>query len=227
MFSSIRSRVIVIVLLVVGSIYFLFPGPSPCGSAARDGRHARRPSVTRVPLKRGLDLQGGMHLALELDQSKQVSADPKRDLDLALTVLRKRIDEFGVDEPLVQKAGDDRIVVELAGHHRARAGQGASCSGAPSWSSASPTRPTPWRRRCPRWTAPCAGSGSRATPRTGKPSAVEQLLGGDSAKKAPATARRRDGAGHAARGAGQGPRAATGGQPTPTRPIPRRSSAAC
>ena len=56
-----------------------------------------------------------MHLALELDQSKQVSADPKRDLDLALTVLRKRIDEFGVEEPLVQKAGDDRIVVELAG----------------------------------------------------------------------------------------------------------------
>ena len=56
-----------------------------------------------------------MHLALELDQSKQVSADPKRDLDLALTVLRKRIDEFGVEEPLVQKVGDNRIVVELAG----------------------------------------------------------------------------------------------------------------
>ena len=72
-------------------------------------------TVTRVPLKRGLDLQGGMHLALELDQSKQVSADPKRDLDLALTVLRKRIDEFGVEEPLVQKVGDNRIVVELAG----------------------------------------------------------------------------------------------------------------
>ena len=56
-----------------------------------------------------------MHLALELDQSKQVSADPKKDLDLALTVLRKRIDEFGVEEPVVQKAGDSRIVVELAG----------------------------------------------------------------------------------------------------------------
>src|SRR5207245_9247723 len=76
-----------------------------------------------VPLKRGLDLQGGMHLALELDQSKQVSADPKKDLDLALTVLRKRIDEFGVEEPLVQKDGDSRIVVELDGitdHDRAQ-----------------------------------------------------------------------------------------------------------
>ncbi len=59
----------------------------------------------RVPLKLGLDLQGGMHLALELDQSKQVSADPKRDLQLALTVLRKRIDEFGVTEPLDPASG--------------------------------------------------------------------------------------------------------------------------
>jgi protein-export membrane protein SecD len=56
-----------------------------------------------------------MHLGLELDQSSRVSADPSRDLDLALTVLRKRIDEFGVTEPLIQKQGDDRIIVELAG----------------------------------------------------------------------------------------------------------------
>ena len=37
--------------------------------------------------------------------SPGVSADPERDLDLALTVLRKRIDEFGVAEPVVQKVG--------------------------------------------------------------------------------------------------------------------------
>ena len=57
-----------------------------------------------------------MHLALELDQSQRVSADPKADIDLALTVLRKRIDEFGVAEPLVQQVGNDRIVVELRRH---------------------------------------------------------------------------------------------------------------
>ncbi len=72
-------------------------------------------TVKKVPLALGLDLQGGMHLALELDQSKKVSTDPKRDLDLALTVLRKRMDEFGVMEPLVQEVGNDRIVVELPG----------------------------------------------------------------------------------------------------------------
>jgi len=35
--------------------------------------------VTRVPLKRGLDLQGGMHLALELDQSQRVGGHASRE----------------------------------------------------------------------------------------------------------------------------------------------------
>src|SRR3954447_14644075 len=114
MFASIRSRLLLIAALVIASVYFLFPRDITIRERRADGV-MRDTVVTRVPLKRGLDLQGGMHLALELDQSKQVSADPKKDLDLALTVLRKRIDEFGVEEPLVQKVGDYRIVVELAG----------------------------------------------------------------------------------------------------------------
>src|SRR5215208_5194847 len=114
MFATIRSRLLLIAVLIVGSVFFLFPRDMTIREPGPNGV-MHDVVVTRVPLKRGLDLQGGMHLALELDQSKQVSADPKKDLDLALTVLRKRIDEFGVEEPLVQKAGDDRIVVELAG----------------------------------------------------------------------------------------------------------------
>ncbi len=114
MFASIRTRLLIIGLLVAASVYFLFPRDVTTREPGPNGV-MHDVTVTRVPLKRGLDLQGGMHLALELDQSKQVSADPKKDLDLALTVLRKRIDEFGVEEPLVQKVGDSRIVVELAG----------------------------------------------------------------------------------------------------------------
>src|ERR1041384_4572343 len=98
MLASFRSRLIVIALLVIGSIYFLFPRTVHLLERGADGV-MRDTTGTRVPLKRGLDLQGGMHLALELDQSKQVSADPKKDLDLALTVMRKRIDEFGVTVP--------------------------------------------------------------------------------------------------------------------------------
>jgi preprotein translocase subunit SecD len=112
--QSIRNRLLIIAGLVVLSIFYLFPRNQTTRERGQDGV-MRDVKVTRVPLKRGLDLQGGMHLALELDESQRVSSDRSRDLELALTVLRKRIDEFGVAEPLVQKSGDDRIVVELAG----------------------------------------------------------------------------------------------------------------
>jgi preprotein translocase subunit SecD len=72
-------------------------------------------TVKRVPLKKGLDLQGGMHLSLEIDESKGVIADKSEAIDRALKVVRTRIDEFGVAEPVVQKAGNDRIIVELPG----------------------------------------------------------------------------------------------------------------
>jgi len=114
MFATIRNRMILIAVLVIGSILSLVP--REVTTRERDVNGVMQDvTVKRVPLKRGLDLQGGMHLGLELDESKQVSSDVSRDIDLALTVLRKRIDEFGVTEPVIQKVGDRRIVVELAG----------------------------------------------------------------------------------------------------------------
>jgi preprotein translocase subunit SecD len=127
-----------------------------------------------------------MHLALELDQSKQVSADPKKDLDLALTVLRKRIDEFGVEEPLVQKAGDDRIVVELAGiTEPARAKAIVQRSAFLEFRITNKT--SALDKSLPAMDRVLRGLGVKGDTATGKPSAVEQLLGGDSAKKPAAT----------------------------------------
>ncbi len=68
-----------------------------------------------LPLKLGLDLAGGMHLSLEVDDSKMAAADVDDALERALRVVRNRIDELGVAEPLVQKVGTDRIIVELPG----------------------------------------------------------------------------------------------------------------
>jgi preprotein translocase subunit SecD len=183
MFSTIRSRVIVIALLIVGSIYFLFPRTVTLRVRGPDGV-MHDDTVTRVPLKRGLDLQGGMHLALELDQSKQVSADPKKDLDLALTVLRKRIDEFGVEEPVVQKAGDSRIVVELAGvTDPARAKSIVQRSAFLEFRITDKT--SAFEKVIPAMDRTLRGLGVKGdTGAAGAPSAVEQLLGGDSAKKA-------------------------------------------
>ncbi len=111
--TSLKTRIGLIAAMVIASAVALIPRDIKIREV-RDGV-THDTTYKRVPLKLGLDLQGGMHLALELDQSKRISADPAKDIDLALTVLRKRIDEFGVTEPLVQKQGEDRIIVELAG----------------------------------------------------------------------------------------------------------------
>src|SRR5689334_8352513 len=188
MFASIRSRIIVIALLTIGSIYFLFPRTVTIREPGANGV-MRDTAITRVPLKRVLDLQGGMHLALELDQSKQVSSDPKRDIDLALTVLRKRIDEFGVEEPLIQKAGDERIVVELAGitqPERAKAiVQRSACL-----EFRITDKTNALEKALPAMDRTLRGLGIKGDTSRGKPSAVEQLLG-DTGKKAD-TARKAD-----------------------------------
>ncbi|MDQ3308928.1 MAG: protein translocase subunit SecD [Gemmatimonadota bacterium] len=66
---------------------------------------------------RGLDLQGGTHLALEVDDSAAPLTPEKRAdvIDQALHIIRSRVDELGVSEPVVQKSGNERIIVELAG----------------------------------------------------------------------------------------------------------------
>ncbi|RMH68826.1 MAG: protein translocase subunit SecD [Gemmatimonadetes bacterium] len=64
----------------------------------------------------GLDLQGGMHLVVEIDKSELSGEDEIEEArDRALQVIRNRIDEFGVREPIIQKQGDERIIVQLAG----------------------------------------------------------------------------------------------------------------
>jgi len=68
-------------------------------------------------LKLGLDLQGGIHLVLEIDDPDGTLTPERRAdaIDRAERIIRTRVDEFGVEEPLIQKSGADRIIVELAG----------------------------------------------------------------------------------------------------------------
>jgi protein-export membrane protein SecD len=67
-------------------------------------------------IKLGLDLQGGMHLVLEVDTAKlPPGSDPSDAVDRALEIIRNRVDKFGVSEPVIQRQGKDRIVVQLPG----------------------------------------------------------------------------------------------------------------
>jgi preprotein translocase subunit SecD len=65
----------------------------------------------------GLDLKGGTYLALEVDESRsRLTPEQRADaIDRALKVVRIRVEGLGLSEPIVQKAGDDRIEVHLAG----------------------------------------------------------------------------------------------------------------
>jgi preprotein translocase subunit SecD len=179
---TIRTRLLLITALIALSIYFLIPRDITLRERDPETGVMKDRTEKRMPLKLGLDLQGGMHLALELDQSKQVSADPKRDIDLALTVLRKRIDEFGVTEPLIQKVGDQRIVVELAGiTEPARAKAIVQRSAFLEFRITDKTNAL--EKALPAMDRVLRGMGIKGDTTT-RPSAVEQLLGADSASKA-------------------------------------------
>jgi preprotein translocase subunit SecD len=111
--SNLQYRVSAIVALVLASGWALFP--RTVIERNRRGGAFVTDTIKRVPLKKGLDLQGGMHLTLAVDESKGVIQNKGEALDRALKVVRTRIDQFGVSEPVVQKAGTDRIIVELPG----------------------------------------------------------------------------------------------------------------
>ncbi len=113
--SNLKYRLLGILVLVAAAAWTLIPRNVTERRFDRETETWYDTAVIRVPLKRGLDLSGGVHLALEIDESKGAVADPDGALERALTVVRNRIDEFGVSEPVVQRSGDDRIIVELPG----------------------------------------------------------------------------------------------------------------
>ena len=67
-------------------------------------------------IKLGLDLQGGSSFLVEMQTGKlATNTSQKIALDNAIEVLRKRVDKFGVAEPLIQAVGDNRILIQMPG----------------------------------------------------------------------------------------------------------------
>ncbi len=137
------GAILVAVALAVWSLYptyqlyFVIPGQertldAKLASAATRDDSARveleiaelrkhKASVHKRSLHLGLDLVGGMHLTLEVDKSKLTAEEARDAGDRALEVIRNRVDQFGVFEPIIQKAGRDRILIQLPGVDRERA----------------------------------------------------------------------------------------------------------
>ena len=84
---------IIICLLLVASAYFIL------NRANRD-------------IKRGLDIAGGLYVLLEAVETGEQEVDEDA-IERAITVIRMRVDELGVAEPLIVPQGEDRIRIEL------------------------------------------------------------------------------------------------------------------
>jgi preprotein translocase subunit SecD len=64
----------------------------------------------------GLDLVGGVHLVYETQFAENAtSAEKSAAVDRAVITIQKRIDTYGVTEPVIQKLGEDRVLVQLPG----------------------------------------------------------------------------------------------------------------
>jgi preprotein translocase subunit SecD len=63
----------------------------------------------------GLDLQGGSRITLQADLQGQTDIDLDDAMNGAKEIIESRVNPFGVSESLVQRAGDDRLIVELPG----------------------------------------------------------------------------------------------------------------
>ncbi|MFA4999943.1 MAG: preprotein translocase subunit SecD [Patescibacteria group bacterium] len=106
---------IVTTLATVGDSYNKFSGVL----AEKTNNIVVLPKINPIPFSLGLDLQGGAHLVYQADVSNIPEADRSGALESARDVIERRVNAFGVSEPLVQvnrnASGDYRIIAELAG----------------------------------------------------------------------------------------------------------------
>ncbi|MCP4706136.1 MAG: protein translocase subunit SecD [candidate division Zixibacteria bacterium] len=72
--------------------------------------------LERKSMRLGLDLQGGIHVVLRVMKEKIEPSAREDAVDRAIQVIRNRVDFTGVTEPIIQKQGDDRIIVDLPGY---------------------------------------------------------------------------------------------------------------
>ncbi len=87
-------------LVIVGSLALLFI--------------PMRPLKDIVPL--GLDLQGGVRLVLEAQDVSGMTAAQKQDtLDRVITILKNRVDQYGMANAEIKRMGTDRVLVNIPG----------------------------------------------------------------------------------------------------------------
>ncbi len=117
-----KNTYFLIAILLVSVFLFAFVWPQAVNKGADvfNNRlsklaHFKLPHFYNKPFVLGLDLLGGTHLLYQADLSKVDSANQADAMQGIRDVIERRVNYFGVSEPLVQVSGKDRLIVELAG----------------------------------------------------------------------------------------------------------------
>ncbi len=93
-----------------------YPGFFP-----KDSKKPNLDILTRVQklnagkVRLGLDLKGGTSFLVELDVTKLDEFRREEAVTQSIEVFRKRVDKFGVAEPVIQPVGEKRILIQLPG----------------------------------------------------------------------------------------------------------------
>ncbi|MCA6071208.1 MAG: protein translocase subunit SecD [Endomicrobium sp.] len=116
--SKINWKLWITVLLLAFSAWVLWPSINwmMMSSDQKEQAEKEKDPILGKVLKLGLDLKGGTHLLLEVDSSQlNDNVKIKDAVDRATEIIRNRIDQFGVAEPMIAKQGDKWIVIQLPG----------------------------------------------------------------------------------------------------------------
>lgn len=110
MIRNLTNRIIIIVILVALALWIDLSSEVRIVNPVTDA-----PLFTRnVTPRLGLDLQGGLQVLLEADLPENAQID-SASMEIARDIVQQRTDALGVNENVIQVAGDRRIVGEFPG----------------------------------------------------------------------------------------------------------------
>jgi preprotein translocase subunit SecD len=117
-----RNAKILSAIIVLAAVLFVFVAPELVNrginwtaSVLPESIGGKLPHVPVVPFRLGLDLVGGAHLLYEADFGSLGDVDRAEAMDGVRDVVERRVNFFGVAEPVVQVSGENRLIVEIAG----------------------------------------------------------------------------------------------------------------
>ncbi len=119
-----RNRVIAILLVLAAAAvgFFVYSTEQARVSSSTATSTPATVSFSRFKFKLGLDLAGGSQLVYKADTSKLAPADVGPSMGALRDVIERRVNAFGVSEPIVQTESggvgstiDQKLIVELPG----------------------------------------------------------------------------------------------------------------